>query len=127
MAGKLSIQAQQTIAFFDEVKVKVDRLYALVEQFAAAKTGQDQLTGPIGRTAVDVSQMFMTKGYGVMADSANQIAMLAKRGGSVNTKQRGFREMVNSIRAAMETNLKILIAEEAHKDDEKKKGGGTAA
>jgi hypothetical protein len=122
MAGKMSIQAQQTMAFFDEVRVKVDRLYALVEQFVAAKSGQDQLVGPIGRTAVDVSQMFMTKGYGVMADSANQIAMLAKRGGSVNTKSRGFREMVSSIRSAMETNIKIIVAEEAHKSDEKKKG-----
>jgi hypothetical protein len=120
MAGKLSISAQQTIAFFDEVRKKTDRLYALVEQFAAAKSGQDQLVGPIGRTAVDVGQMFMTKGYGVMADTANQIAMLAKRGGSTNTKSRGFREMVNSIRAAMETSIKIVIAEEAHKDEEKK-------
>ena len=117
MAGKMSIGALQTIAFFDEVRVKVDRLYALIEQYSGAKANQDQFMGPIGRTAVDVNRMFMNKGYGVLADTANQIAMLSKRGGSPNTKSRGFREMINSIRAAMETNIKIIIAEEAHKND----------
>ena len=116
MAGKMSIQAQQTMAFFDEVKVKVDHLHSLIEQYAGAKVNQDQYLGPLGRTAVDVNRIFMNKGYGVMADTANQIAMLAKRGGSAQTKSRGFRELVNSIRAAMETNIKIIIAEEAHKD-----------
>ena len=118
MAGKMSIQAQQTIAFFDEVKKKTDRLYSLIEQYSAAKAAQDQYLGPIGRTATDVNRLFMNKGYGIMADTANQIAMLAKRGGSANTKSRGFRELMNSIRAAMDTNIKIIIAEEAHKNDE---------
>ena len=118
MAGKLSIQAQQAIAFFDEVRVKTDRLYSLIEQYSAAKAAQDQHLGPIARTATDVNRMLMNKGYGLMADTANQIAMLAKRGGSANTKTRGLRELINSVRAAMDTNIKIIIAEEAHKDDE---------
>ena len=117
MVGKLSIQAQQTIAFFDEVKVKTDHLHSLVEQYASAKTAQDQYLQPIGRTATDVNRLLMNKGYGVMADTANQITMLAKRGGSPNMKARSFREMVNSIRAAMETTVKVIIAEEAHKDE----------
>jgi hypothetical protein len=61
--------------------------------------------------------MLMNKGYGVMADTANQMSMLAKRGGSANTKTRGLRELMNSIRAAMDTNIKIIIAEEAHKNE----------
>jgi hypothetical protein len=120
MAGKMSIGALQTIAFFDEVRVKVDRLYALIEQYAGAKANQDSFMGPIGRTAIDVNHMCMNKGYGVLADTANQIAMLSKRGGSQNTKSRGLREMISSIRSAMETNIKIIIAEEAHKNDDKK-------
>ena|SRR6266581_6569901 len=119
MVGKLSIKAQHALAFFDEVKVKVDRLHSLVEQYVATKVNQDQFMGPIGHTAVDVNRLFMNAGYGVMADTANQIAMLAKRGGSPATKARGFREMVNSIKSAMDTNMKIIIAEEAHKGEKK--------
>ena len=117
MAGKLSIKAQQSIAFFDQVKVKTDRLYALIEQNASSKGGSEIL-GPIARTAIDANRLLMNKGYGVMADTANQIAMLAKRGGTASTKNRGMRELINSLRAAMETNIKIIVAEEAHKDDE---------
>jgi hypothetical protein len=117
MVGKMSIQAQQTIAFFDEVKVKVDHLHSLIEQYAGAKVNQDQYLGPVGRTAVDVNRLLMNKGYGVMADTANQIAMLAKRGGSPQSKSRGFRELVNSLRSAMDTSIKIIIAEEAHKEE----------
>jgi hypothetical protein len=75
MAGKMSIGALQTIAFFDEARVKVDRLYSLIEQYAGAKTNLEQYLGPITRTAVDVNRLLMNKGYGVMADTANQIAI----------------------------------------------------
>ena len=119
MAGKMSIQAQQTLLFFDEVRVKTDHLYALIEQYAGAKSNVDQYLGPIGRTAIDVNRLFMNRGYGVMADTANQISMLAKRGGSQNTKSRGFRELISSIRSAIDTNIKIIIAEEAHKGEKK--------
>lgn len=117
MAGKMSIQAQQTIAFFEEVKIKVDRLHSLIEQFAGARAKPEQFLQPISHTAVDVNRLLMNKGYGVMADYANQIIMVAKRGGAQNTKSRTFRELVNSIRSAMDTNVKVIIAEEAHKDD----------
>ncbi len=116
MAGKMSIAAQQEMVFFDEARKKMDRLHSLVEQVAAAKTGQDQFMGPITRTAVEVQRLFMNKGYGVMADTANQIAMNAKRGGGMNMKIRTFRELVNSIKAAMETRIKVIIAEESHKE-----------
>ena len=122
MAGKMSIQAQQTMAFFDEVRVKTDRLYSLIEQYANAKSNVDQYIGMITRTSVDVNRVLMNKGYGVMADTANQIGMLGKRGGAQNSKARGFRELINSLRSAMDTNIKIIIAEEAHKKD-----GNTAA
>jgi len=117
MAGKLSAGAQQELVFFEEVKKKVDRLHSLIEQVSAAKTGQDQMMGPINRTAVDVQRLLMNKGYGVMADSANQVAMNAKRGGGMQMKIRAFRELVNSIKAAMDTRMKMIVAEDKHKDE----------
>ena len=117
MVGKLSIAAQQEMVFFDEARKKVDHLHSLIEQVAAAKANQQQFMGPIQRTATDVQRLFMNAGYGVMADSANQIGMQAKRGGGMNMKVRAFREIVNSIKSAMDTRVKIIIAEEAHKTD----------
>ncbi|MSR05722.1 MAG: hypothetical protein EXR93_01425 [Gemmatimonadetes bacterium] len=93
------------------------RLHALIEQMAAAKVGQAELNGPISRTATDVQRLFMNAGYGVMADSANQIVMNAKRGGGVPMKIRTYRELVNSIKAAMETRIKVMLAEDKRKDE----------
>ena len=118
MVGKLSIAAQQQMVFFDEAKTKVDRLHSLIEQMVVAKVGQNELMAPIGRTATDVARVFMNGGYGVMADSANQIAMNAKRGGSLQMKIRSFRELVNSIKAAVDTRIKMIIAEEGRAQDE---------
>lgn len=117
MAGKMSARAQKRMAFFDEAKVKVDRLYALIEQYATARSAQDQFLGPISRTAQDVSQLFMDGGEAVMGDDANQIAMLARRGGLVNMKARAFRELVGSIRSGVDTAVKVIIAEEGHRED----------
>ena len=118
MAGKMSIGAQQEIAFFDEARKKVDHLHSLIEQLAATKVAamQNQFTSPITRTATDVQRILMNGGHGVMADSANQIVMNAKRGGGMNLKIRVFRELVNSIKAAMETRIKVIIAEESRTD-----------
>lgn len=118
MAGKLSIAAQQEMVFFEEAKKKIDHLHALIEQMAAAKIGQVELMGPIGRAATDVQRVLMNGGYGVMADSANQITMNAKRGGGMNMKIRAFRELVNSIKAAMDTRIKVMIAEDKRKHDD---------
>jgi hypothetical protein len=113
MAGKLSAGAQQELVFFEEVKKKVDRLHSLIEQCGVAKGKmQEGMMGPINRTAVDVQRLLMSKGYGVMADSANNIAMNAKRGGGIQMKMRAFRELINSIKAAIDTRMKMIVAED---------------
>lgn len=113
----MSIGAQQEVLFFEEAKKKIDRLHSLIEQVAAARSGQEQMMQPIGRTAVDAQRVFMGKGYGVIADACGNIAMQAKRGGGMAMKIRTLRELVNSIKAAVDTRVKVIIAEESHKAD----------
>ena len=121
MAGKMSIGAQQEVLFFEEAKKKIDRLHSLIEQVAAARIGQEQMMQPIGRTAVDAQRLFMNKGHGVMADTCNNIAMQAKRGGGMAMKIRTFRELLNSVKSAMDTRVKVIIAEESRKQEALKK------
>lgn len=113
MAGmKMSAGAQLKLDTLAQARRKWDHVYSLVEQYASAKTGQEAFAGIISRAAADVSRLFMNNGWGVMADGANQVSMLAKRGGATATKFRGLRELVTNVRAAMERQEKQIISED---------------
>jgi hypothetical protein len=61
----------------------------------------------------------MNNGLGVMADSANQVAMGAKRGGHTQAKYRQLRELVGGLRVAIDRAEKnVLDAERQHEHDE---------
>lgn len=119
MVGKkLSASGLLKVEALTQGKRKLDRIHSLVEQYASMKKGQDAFAGMIARAATETGRLFMNNGYGVMADTANQIAMLAKRGGATASKFRGLREFVASLRQAMERAEKQIYAEEP--------GGGEA-
>ena len=110
MVGKkLSSQAQLKMDVVTEVRRKWGRVYGLVEQYGNAKTAEDTYLSQIARAATDVSRILMNNGYGVMADTANQMAMMAKRASGKQTKIRSMREFVVSLRQAMERAEKMII------------------
>jgi len=109
---KLSAMAQIKLDVLTETRRKYDHIHSLVEQYGAAKVGDDTLLGSLARTATDVGRVFMNNGYGLMADHSNQIAMLAKRGVGKQTKLRTFREAIASVRSAMDHTEKMIVEEE---------------
>jgi hypothetical protein len=117
---KLSAGAQLKMDVFVQARRKFDRIHALVEQYAGANKGDDAFLSPISRTATEAARLFMMNGYGIMADHSNQIGMLAKRGTGKQTKLRTFRELVASVRQAIDHAEKVIIEEEkaAHSEPE---------
>jgi hypothetical protein len=100
VGSKLSVQAQQKLDLLLTARRKTDRLYSLVEQYAA--TGQDLYASQIARTALELSRALMGAGYGPMADYANQLATGAKRGGATQAKFRALRDAVSQMRPAID-------------------------
>ena len=113
MAGKLSAKAQQRLEILRQGRRKVDRLHGLVEQYASVRPGGGDFAPMISRAAADVGRLFLGNGFGVMADHANQMAMLARRGGTTQTKFRGLRELVVHLRGELDRAEKAVIAEDA--------------
>lgn len=109
---KLSAKAQLKLDMFTMQRRKYDRIHSLVEQYGGLKKGDDAMMGPISRTATEVARTFMNNGYGIMADQSNQIAMLAKRAVPKPSRLRTFRELVASVRAAMDHAEKMVIEED---------------
>lgn len=117
MGTKLSANAQQKLEVLAEARRKWDRAHSLVEQYGSMATGEDAFLSQIYRTATDVARIFMNHGYGVMADQANQLATLAKRGSSKQSKLRTMRELIASVKAAIEHAEKMVVQEDAKESE----------
>jgi hypothetical protein len=113
MTSKLSSKAQKKLDVISQARRKWDRIHGLVEQYATQKVGEDMFLGQISRASVEVSRVFMNSGYGVMADQANQLAMLARRGTGKPMKTRAMRDYISAVKAAMERQEKIILEEDA--------------
>ncbi len=116
MSKKLSVKAQQKLAALEEAKRKLDRVYSLIEKYAA--TGLDHLAGSVKRTGAEVGRLFMNNGFGVMADHARQLGMTAARGGATQAKFRMMREALASLRGEMERAEKsVMTADRSDPED----------
>ncbi|HEX9579475.1 MAG TPA: hypothetical protein VF970_00080 [Gemmatimonadales bacterium] len=112
MGSKLSSKGLKKMDVIDQARRRWDRVHGLVEQYATQKVGEDMYLGQIARASVEVSRGFMNAGWGVMADTANQLAMLAKRGLGKQMKVRAMRDFVSSLKAAMERQEKMIVEED---------------
>ena len=113
MAKKLSSKAMKKLDTLAEAKRKWDRVHSLVEMTATQKTSQDMYLSQAKRAAEDVGRVFMNGGYGPLAGNANDLALLVRRGGSVQHKIPGMREIVGSVYGGIERAEKAVLDEEA--------------
>jgi hypothetical protein len=112
MAQKLSSKAMKKLDTLTEARRKWDRVHSLVEMAATQKTGQDMYLSQMKRASEDVARVFMNGGYGPLAGNANELALLVKRGGSLQYKLRAMRETVGNVFAAIDRAEKAVMDEE---------------
>jgi hypothetical protein len=115
MAGKLSAGAQQDLEVITQARRKLERLHNLTEQYAVAKAGpsQDGVASLISRAALELGRALLQVGLGVLADQANQMGMLARRGGGASTKLRGMRDYVAQMRPGLDRAERSIIEKDA--------------
>jgi hypothetical protein len=119
VAGKLSSGAQQELEVIHQARRKLDRLNMLVEQFAQAQAGasQDSFGPMISRTGLEMGRMLLQAGMGPLADLANQLGMLARRGGGPGAKLRSMRDYVAQMRPGLDRAEKAIISKDAERGD----------
>jgi hypothetical protein len=113
MTEKLSAGAQQELDTIAMARRKLDRIHGLVEQYATVGKGQDQLAIMVGRAGLELGRQLLAQGLGVLADQANSLGMLARRGGVTQSKIRGMRDYVASLRPALDRAEKQVYEKEA--------------
>lgn len=109
MGAKLSGSGQQAFEALEEARRKWDRVRALVEQAAGARTGQDMYVMMIGRAARDIRRVFLSAGQGTLADQCNELATTVRRGGRFDSKLRTLRELVAKVDGGIERAVRQVV------------------
>lgn len=112
MAGKISPGGAVKLAQLEEVKRLVQHAYALVEQFAGARTGQESLGLTLRRQLRRLKTKLMTSGYDQMAQIAGGLEITAGRGVGVRTKVRILREGIASLKFQCDQEGLMVMREE---------------
>ena len=114
MASKLSPGAQVQMALLEGFVANVGRMNSLVEQFATAKTGHDNLNAMIKRLAGQMKIKLMGVGLDQMSQLCGAIETAAARsGGNPAAKGRLLRELVGSLKFQLELQIRAVIRDDA--------------
>lgn len=112
MAGKLSPAAQVRLAALRDLSHRVQHIHGLVEQFAAAKQGHDQLAHSIKRAFARLKLAFMGAGLDQMSQLAAGMELAAGRTTSQQTKTRILREGVASLKFQLDLEQRAVMSED---------------
>ncbi len=107
----LTPQAQAKLASLDTFALKAQRLYGLIEQFAADRKGGDMQSSAIKRAVVQLKREFLAVGYDAMSQLAGAMEMAVSRGSNQQAKARILRETVGSLRSQIEIEQRITRTE----------------
>lgn len=102
MPRRLSATSQRKLVALGEARRKWDRVHSLVEKAGSARGSQGLLVRQIRQASDDVGRVFINNGFAALAEGAKQMGLVIQRGGSVQTRMRGMREVVGVVGASIE-------------------------
>lgn len=103
--------AQAKLSTLEGFAQKAQRLYGLVEQYAADRSGGEVLSMTIKRALGQLKREFLASGYDAMAQLASAMEIAAGRGSNQQGKARILREGVGSLKSQIEIEQRITRTE----------------
>src|SRR5215207_1775146 len=98
MAQKLSSRQQAQLAWLETLPPKFARIKNTIEQMAALHADEAAVRG-LGRTLDEMRANAQALSMGGLADTCGVMATLSRRGGGLQMKVRGLRELLGSLQA----------------------------
>jgi len=112
MAVKLSARQQAQLAFLQTLPPKFQRIHTVVEQMAVMQADDTVVRGFI-RTLDEVKAGASALSMTSLADAAGLMGTMARRGGGLQMKVRGLRELLVSLKINYEGALRQATTPEA--------------
>ena len=112
MAGKLSPNAQQQIALLESFTSDVGRINSLVEQYAGAKVGHEQLKASLKRAASRTKMKLMAAGLDQLSQLCGSIELAIARPAPPAQQARTLRELDGSLKFQVDLAIRTITREE---------------
>jgi hypothetical protein len=112
MAVKLSARQQAQLAFLQTLPPKFQRMYAVIEEMAALRADEVVVRG-FTRQLDELKAGAAALSLSGLADTAGLMGTIARRGGGLQMKVRGLRELLGSLKINYEAALRSATTPEA--------------
>jgi hypothetical protein len=111
MAIKLSSRQQAQLAFLQTLPPKFQRMHGVIEQMAALRADESVVRGfarQLDELKANASALSLTG----LADTAGLMGTMARRGGGLQMKVRGLRELLGSLKINYEAAMRSATTPE---------------
>jgi hypothetical protein len=115
MAQKLSSRQQAQLAFLERLPPKFQRMHSIIEQMAGLKVDDTILRG-FGRLLDEVKGNASALSLNGIAETAGLMGTMLRRGGGLQFRVRGLRELLGSLKSNYEGALRSATTPEGGED-----------
>jgi hypothetical protein len=117
MALKLSSRQQAQLGYLQTLPPKFQRIYAVIEEMASLRA-DDVVVRGLARLLDEIKGNAGSLSLTGLADTAGLMATMTRRGGGLQMKVRGLRELLGSLKINYEAAMRSATTPEAPASDE---------
>ena len=111
MAHKLSSRQQAQLVFLERLPPKFQRMHGIIEQMGGLKVDETILRG-FGRLLDEIKGNAQALSLNGIAETAGLMGTMLRRGGGIQFRVRGLREMLGSLKTNYEGALRAATTPE---------------
>ena len=117
MTRKLTSRQQAQLAFLETVPPTLDRIRRVVEALAISQADEVMLR-QMARLLDEIKAGAQAQGFAMVSEAAGLMSSLSRRGGGLQMKVRGLRELLSSLSTNFEGAMRQATAEETPAGEE---------
>jgi hypothetical protein len=111
MAVKLSSRQQAQLAYLETLPPKFQRMHAVIEEMSALRADEAVVRG-FARMLDEIKGNAAALSLSGLADTAGLMGTMARRGGGLQMKVRGLRELLGSLKTKYEGAMRSATTPE---------------
>jgi hypothetical protein len=117
MPPKLSSRQQAQLAFLERLPPKFQRMHSIIEQMATLRA-DDTILRNLGRILDEVKGNATALSLNGLADTAGLMGTMLRRGGGLQFRVRGLRELFGSLKTNYEAAVRAASTPEESAGEE---------